>query len=134
MEREAVKIDGHYQLPPPLNDKELVLLNNRTAAMKRMQSLNKSFERDEPFYSQYKYFMDKLIDKKYARKCDCVGPEGRTWYAPHQRVLNPNKGKIKVVFDCSSHYKANLINQNLLSGPDLTNQLIGFYTGLGCNQ
>ena len=39
-------------------------------------------------------------------------------------MLNPNKGKIRVVFDCSSQYKGNSINQNLLSGPDLTNQLI----------
>ena len=29
MERETVKIDGHYQLPLPLKDKELVLPNNR---------------------------------------------------------------------------------------------------------
>ena len=125
MEREAVKIDGYYQLPLPLKDKELVLPDNRMAAMKLMQSLKKRFERDEPFYSQYKCFMDELIDKKYARKCDCAGLEGRTWYVPHQGVLNPNKGKIRVVFDCSSQYKGNSINQNLLSGPDLTNQLIG---------
>ena len=57
--------------------------NNKMAAMKLMQSLKKRFERDEPFYSQYKCFIDELIDKKYARKCDCVGPEGRTWYVPH---------------------------------------------------
>ena len=50
--------------------------------------------------------------------------EGLGMY-PHQGVLNPNKGKIRVVFDCSSQYKGNSINQNLLSGPDLTNQLIG---------
>ena len=125
MERKAVKIDGHCQLPLPLKDKELLLLNNRMAAMKHMQSLKKRFERDEPFYSQYKCFMDELINKEYARKCDCAGPEGKTWYVPHQGVVNPNKGKIRVVFDCSSQYKGNLINQNLLSGPDLTNQLIG---------
>ena len=44
---------------------------------------------------------------------------------PHQGVLNPNKGKIRVVFDWSCQYKDNSINLNLLSGPDLTNQLIG---------
>ena len=54
--REAVKIDGHYQIPFPLKDKELVLPNNRMAAMKYMQSLKERFERDEPFYSQYKMF------------------------------------------------------------------------------
>ena len=39
MEREAVKIDGNYQLPLPLKDKELVLPNNRMVAMKHMQPL-----------------------------------------------------------------------------------------------
>ena len=67
--------------------------------------------------------MDDMIDKEYVRKCDCAGPEGKTLYVPHQGELNPNKGKIRVVFESSSQYKDNSINQNLLSGPDLTNQL-----------
>ena len=72
--------------------------------------------------------MGELIDKEYARKRDCAGPEGRTWYVPQKGVLNLNKGKIRVAFDCSSQYKGNSVNQNLLSGPDLTNQLIGVFT------
>ena len=96
MERQAVKTDGHYQLPLPLKDKELVLPNNRMAATKCMQALKKKFERDEPFYSQHKCFMDELIDKKYARKCDCAGPEGRTWYVPHQGVSTLIKVKLEL--------------------------------------
>ena len=65
-----------------------------------------------------------MVDRQYARKYDCAGPEGTTWYVPHQWVLKANEGKIRVVFDCSSQYKGNSLNQNLLSGPDLTNQLI----------
>ena len=49
MERESIKIDGYYELPLLLKDKELVLPNNRMAAIKRMQSLKKRFERDELF-------------------------------------------------------------------------------------
>ena len=64
MEREAVKIDAHYQIPLPLKDKELVLPNKRMTAMKCMQSLKKRFERDGLFYSQYKCFMDESIDKQ----------------------------------------------------------------------
>ena len=67
--------------------------------------------------------MDELTDKEDAKKCDCAGSEGRTWYVPHQGVLNPNKVKIRVVFGCSSQYKGPSINQKLFSG--LTNQLIG---------
>ena len=52
IEREAVKIDAHYQIPLPLKGKELVLPNKRMTAIRRMQSLKKRFERDELFYSQ----------------------------------------------------------------------------------
>ena len=76
MERKVIKIDRQLHLP--LKGKELVLINNRMAAMKRIQSFNKRLERNEPFYSQYKRFKDDLIDKKYARKCDCEGHKGRT--------------------------------------------------------
>ena len=62
MGKESVKIERHCQLLLPLKDKELVLSNNRMAAMKCMQSLKKSFERDKLFYSQCKCFMDELID------------------------------------------------------------------------
>ena len=40
-------------------------------------------------------------------------------------MLNHDKGKIRVVFDCSSQYGGTSINENLLYGPDLTNQLVG---------
>ena len=125
MGKEAVKIDGHYQVPLPLKDEEVVLPDNKMAAMKRMHSLKKKFEKDEQLYNQYRCFMSDLIDKGYARKCDKKGTEGKTWYVPHHAVFHPRKGKIRVVFDCSSQYKGTSINQNLLSGPDLTNQLVG---------
>ena len=65
------------------------------------------------------------MEKRYARKCDRKGPDGKTWYVLHQSVLNHNKCKLRVVFDYSSQYKGTSINENLLSGPDLTNQLVG---------
>ena len=99
MEREAVRIDGQVKLPLPLKDKELVLPNKRMVVMKCMQLLKKRFERDEQFYSQYKCFINELIDMEYAKKCDYVGPGGRILYVPHQGFLSPIKGKIRVVFD-----------------------------------
>ena len=64
------------------------------------------------------------MEKGYARKCDGKGPDSKTWYVPHQGVLNHNKGKIRVVFDCSSQYRGTSINENLLSGSDLTNKFV----------
>ena len=123
MDQKASKVDGHYELPLLLKD-DIRLPNNQAAAMKRLESLKRKFKKGNQFFKEYKNFMEELLEKGYARKCDGKGPDGKTWYVPHQGVLNHNKGKTCVVFDCSSQYRGTSINENLLSGPDLTNQLI----------
>lgn len=48
------------------------------------------------------------------------------WYIPHHGVYHPQKpGKIRVVFDCSAQYQDTSLNTHLLTGPDLTNTLVG---------
>ena len=54
---------------------------------------------------------------------------GKTWYIPHHGVYHPSKPeKIRVVFDCSAEFYGKSINKELLSGPDLTNQINGIMT------
>ena len=49
---------------------------------------------------------------------------GRTWYVPHHGVYHPSKPrKIRVVFDCSA--QCSVLSQELLTGPDLTNLIVG---------
>ena len=48
------------------------------------------------------------------------------WYIPHHPVLNPKKpGKVRVVFDCAAKANNRSLNEELLRGPDLTNNLVG---------
>ena len=48
-----------------------------------------------------------------------------SWYTPHHGVYHPNKpDKIRVIYDCSAQYLGRNLNKDLLSGPDLTNQIV----------
>ena len=48
------------------------------------------------------------------------------WYLSHHSIYHPKKpDKICVVFDCSSQYQGQSLNDKLLSGPDLNNGLVG---------
>ena len=73
--------------------------------------------------------MQDYIDRGYARKLSNLEAEttsSKTNYLPHHAVLNPNKpGKVRVVFDATAKHEGTSLNQNLLQGPDMTNNLVG---------
>ena len=51
------------------------------------------------------------------------------WYLPHHPVFNPSKpGKTRVVFVCTAKFRGMSLNDQLLSGPDLTNSIVGMLT------
>ena len=69
--------------------------------------------------------MDNLFVKGYTKQTEVV-LSGKTWYIPHHGVYHPSKpGKIRVVFYCCPEFQGRSINRELLSGPDLTHQVIG---------
>ena len=50
----------------------------------------------------------------------------RQWYVPHHPVENPNKsGKVRRVCNAGSKFRGISLNDNLLTGPDLLQNLIG---------
>ena len=50
----------------------------------------------------------------------------RVWYLPHHPFTNLNKpGKVRRVSKVASTFKGNSLNSNLLTGPDLLNNLVG---------
>ena len=69
VERETVKKNGHYVVPLPFRDQELVMPNNKQQAVKRLMSLQRRFIRDNKFFLDYKKYMNDLLEKGYARRC-----------------------------------------------------------------
>lgn len=84
---------------------------------------------DDKYCGMYKSSMDEVIAKGYAEKVpesQMVTEDGKVWYIPHHGVFHPKKPeKLRVVYDCSAKFKGESLNDHLLSGPDLTNNLVG---------
>ena len=69
------------------------------------------------------------VNKGHAKR---IPPEeakvtsSKTWYLTHLTMLNPNKpGKVRVVFDAAAKFHGVSLNSELLTGPNLLNNLVG---------
>ncbi|XP_070569421.1 uncharacterized protein [Ptychodera flava] len=73
--------------------------------------------------------MADIIEKGYAIQVpndELDRDDGKVWYIPHHGVYHPKKPeKIRVVFDCSAKFQGVSLNNLLLQGPDLTDNLLG---------
>ncbi|KAJ8375840.1 hypothetical protein SKAU_G00064200 [Synaphobranchus kaupii] len=96
-------------------------------AIQCLRCLERKLRRNEQYHKDYKTFVDETITRGYAERV----PEkdiskAPAWYIPHHGVYHPQKpGKIRVVFDCSARFKETSLNDHLLTGPELTNSLVG---------
>ena len=132
MEESIELVDGHYYVALPWRQKNTFLPNNRPMAMRRLYSLKRKLQGDEELSAKYKASIEDYLKQGYASGIsdeDGV-PAGRPlWYLPHHPVVHPQKpGKVRVVFDCAAKYQDVSLNQQLLQGPDTTNDLVGVLT------
>ncbi|XP_038061114.1 uncharacterized protein LOC119731899 [Patiria miniata] len=132
MEESARLINGHYKIGLPLRRRNPDLPDNRALAETRLGSLKKCLQKDDDLRQQYKETIDGYVQRGYARPVPEEVPNvevGRKWYLPHHPVFHPQKpGKMRVVFDCAARFRGTSLNDNLLQGPDLTNNLVGVLT------
>jgi hypothetical protein len=121
--------NGHYEIPLPFKTNTVALPNNKEMALRRLEKLKRRLKNDPQYRKDYLKFMDDLMDNEHAERVPLnklTRSNDDVWYLPHHGVYHPKKpGKIRVVFDCSATFGGESLNQNLLSGPDLTNSLVG---------
>ena len=123
MDKEIKQMDGHYQVPLPLRNANVAFPNNRHYAMTRLRQLEKRFERNQSFFSDYKNSINEMVSKGYAREAfNQPVAAGRSWYILHHGVYHLAKPEeIRLVFDCSAKYGQTSLNQELMSAPDCGN-------------
>ena len=132
MESSAKLVDGHYQLALPWREQVSNLPNNGIMAERRLQLLKKRFLRDAELFEKYKATIQDYLNMGHAKRVPdnkLVVEDKPLWYLPHHPVFNPNKpGKTRVVFDCTAKFRGMSSNDQLLSGSDLTNSIVGMLT------
>ena len=70
--------------------------------------------------------MEDMIGNGYAEKCKIEGKKDRCCFLPRHGLYHSQKpGKIRGVFYCSAQYANMSISIELISGPDLANQIFG---------
>ena len=119
--------DGHFEMPLPLRNENLDLPNSKGLALNRLMKLRRRLSSDDQFRKDYCSFMEEIISSGYAERVPIDETTSKqVWYIPHHGVYHKKKpGKIRVVFDCSALCDGQSLNQQLLQGPDMTNNLTG---------
>ena len=116
-------------MPLPLRNNDAELPNNKELALSRLMKLKQRLKSDTQYRKDYVDFIQENIKNGFAEKVpreEVSDKTRRVWYIPHHGVYHKKKpGKIRVVLDCSALYHGFSLNQQLLQGPDLTNNLTG---------
>ena len=89
--------------------------------------MKKRLEKDAELQKRYVNVVESYITNGFARRVNEADNEapGR-WFLPHHPVFHPHKpDKVRVVFDCGARHKGKSLNDQLLKGPDLMNNLVG---------
>ena len=112
-------------MPLPFKERPY-MLDNRTLAEIRLNHLKRRLSRDERYKEDYVKYMSDIIERGDAEEAKDDGLPGEKWYIPHHGIYHPKKpGKLRVVFDCSAKHRGTSLNEHLLSGPDMINNLTG---------
>ncbi|CAG7786114.1 unnamed protein product, partial [Allacma fusca] len=106
MERTTRRMGNQFETGLLWRDDNLILPESKTAAIQRLNCIEKRMDRDPEFAETYAGKLEDFLEKGYAREItdeeDAV-VHPRVWYVPHFSVTNPNKpGKIRLVFDAAS--------------------------------
>ena len=115
----------------PWIDDPRKLRNNVKLAITRMKSLEIRLEKLGPEYMQkYQNEIDNMKERNVTRKISVEEMQsyaGPVYYIPHHEVLKPSSSStpLRIVFNASTKYMGQCINDWWAKGPDIINNLCG---------
>ena len=118
--------DGHIIMPLPFKSNDIFMPDNRAAVFHRTNNTLQRMKGDESKLQQSLETMNKYISAGHVEQLsddEQLPPTGKYWYIPVFPVTHPKKEKVRIVFDSSAKYKGTSLNEELLTGPDVLNNL-----------
>ncbi|XP_069106579.1 uncharacterized protein [Argopecten irradians] len=127
MDRDFRKdLHGRWTAPLPFKPHRPRLPNNKSQAVKRAHILDNTPRKDPIKRAHFITFMQKLFEQKHAELAPPLHDGQECWYLPIFGVYHPKKrDQIRGVFDSSAKHDGLSLNNVLMSGPDMTNNLPG---------
>ena len=125
----TVHRDGRYHTDLLWKRPDVMLPDNRAAALTRVRHTERKLDKNPDMARMYSETIEGYIHDGLAVKVsddEDDGEDGTRWYLPHHGVTSPKKpNKVRVVFDAAARFGGTSLNDNLLTGPDLVNSLVG---------
>ena len=122
------KVGDHYEVGLLWKSENVRMPNNFHTALRRLMATERSLNKNPKKAEAYEEVLMGYVRKGHARKLkdEEVGRVSpKLWFLPHHGVCNPNKAKLRVVFDAAAPYKGTCLNDELLTGPDMLQSLVG---------
>ena len=119
---------GRYETGLLWSDPTVQLPSNYSDALARLRSIERRFDRDRELASSYRATIEEYVREGYARKLlpsELAVRTAREWLLPHHAVVSRHKQKVRVVFDAAARSSGTCLNDHLLTGPNVTNSLVG---------
>ena len=121
------RLNGRYEICMPTRDILGDIPYTKLLAKRRAEGLRKKLLKNEVLCRGYVEGLRDMLLKGYAEEIPSAELEGSSWvwYIPHFEVLHPMKpGKVRMVMDCASKVRGMSLNEILLPGPTLGNEML----------
>lgn len=114
--------EERYIVALPFNDQLQSLGSSKTLAIKRLASLNRRFQHDKRFESEYRTVIQEYLALGHMTKVNVNHSDDNGYYLPHHGVIKASSQttKLRVVFDGSAPSTTGIsLNDTLHTGPKL---------------
>ncbi|XP_065944078.1 uncharacterized protein [Magallana gigas] len=117
---------GQWVAPLPFREPRCKLPDNRQQALRRAMILDTNLRKNPVKCGHAVTFMKRILDAEHAELAPPLKKDEEFWFLPIFSVYHPKKpDQVRMVFDSSAQCNGVSLNNVLLSGPDLTNSLLG---------